>query len=360
MSRPSFNRAQTNVSNWLDGQYEYMEPDHDFTDDSKRHNPYVPRDAYQDHTPDSSDKGFSRDKGHRSYKDDRFSRDYHHRPITPPSEDELDRHRERDRGRDRDRDRRHSHRTSQSLSGKDGHDGDREDRRHPRHDKESRYPPKADRGRPVRPPLNSHHTSPYMSRKDPKDKEESPERHHRSRRYSASSSPPRQRKDKPSYRDDHASTRSSKRDRDTRSHHGSSTTKAGSTATSSNKTPRRPSLSHTKTAPSGKSFSGRAGSFSFLSDPRFTAAATAAFEAGTTAAIGAVGSKGAGVKVARAALGAAALNAFRSPPPSPAPAPAAIPAPAEPVRPGAKAGEVVGGYAAEHLHRSKGSTRRRH
>lgn len=355
MSRPYFNRAQTNVSDWLDGQYEYMEPDHDLSDDSKRHNPYIPRNAHQYHTPEPSEKSSSRDKGHRSSRDYKSSRDYHHRPITPPSEDELDRHRDRDRdrGRDRDRDRHRSHRTSHSLGSKDGHDLDREDRRRPRHDKETRYPPKADRGRPTRPPLTSVHTSPYMSRKDPKEKEESPERRHRSRRYSLSSSPPRNRKDRSSRNDDdRLSGHSSKRDRDARSHHGGSDAKAGSTA-SSTKTPRRPSLSHTKTAPSGKSFSGGR-SFSFLSDPRFTAAATAAFEAGATAAVGAVGSKNAGVKVAQAALGAAALHAFRSPPPSPAAAD-----PVEPVRPGAKAGEAVGGYAANHLHR-KGSTRRRH
>lgn len=354
MSRPYYNRAQTNVSDWLDGQYEYMEPDHDIADDTKRHNPYIPKDVYQDTTPEPSEKSSLRDRGHRSHRDHKSSRDYHHRPITPPSEDELDRHRAR--GRDRDREGRRSHRTSHSLSSKDNHDLDREDRRRPRHEKETRYPPKTDRGRPARPPLNSVHTSPYMSRKEPKEKEESPERHHRSRRYSASSSPPRHRSDKSSRYDDHSSGHSSKRDRDTRSHRGeSSSSKAGS-ASSSSKKPRRPSLAHTHTAPSGKSFSGGR-SFSFLSDPRFAAAATAAFEAGATAAVGAVGSKNAGVKVARAALGAAALNAFRSPPPEPAPAP--VPADPLAARPGGRAGEAVGGYAAEHLHR-KGSTRRRH
>lgn len=352
MPRPSFNRAQTNVSDWLDGQYEYMEPEYDFGDDTKRHNPYIPRDAYHDPTPEPSEKSSTRDRGHRSHSDHKSSRDYHRRPITPPSEDELDRY--CDRGRDQDRDRRRSHRTSHSVSSKDGHDLDREERRRARHEKHTRYPPKADRGRPTRPPLSSAHTSPYMSRQEPKDKEESPDRHHRSRRYSASSSPPRHRSDKSSRHGDHSYVHSSRRDRDTRSRHDGSSSKADSAASS--KKPRRPSLAHTKTAPSGKSFTGGR-SFSFLSDPRFTAAATAAFEAGATAAVGAVGSKNAGAKVARAALGAAALNAFRSPPSSPTSAPA----PAEPpaVRPGARAGEAVGGYAAERLHR-KGSTRRRH
>lgn len=346
MPRPSFNREQTNVSDWLDGQYEYMEPDYDLiSDDTKRRNPYIPREAYHDLTPDSSDKGPARDRRHH-----KSSRDHHARPLTPPDDDELHRHRRHDRGRDRHRDTHRSHRTS--LSSKDPHDLDREEPRRARHEKDTRYPPKADRGRPTRPPLNSAHTSPYIPRKEQaKGKEESPDRHHRSsRRYSVSSSPPRHRGDKSSRRGHDSYGHSSRRDRDTRSHHDKADT--------ASKNPRRPSLSHTKTAPSGKSFSGGR-SFSFLSDPRFTAAATAAFEAGATAAVGAVGSKNAGAKVARAALGAAALNAFRSPPPSPTSAPAPAEPPVAKPGPGAKAGEAIGGYAAEHLHR-KGSTRRRH
>ncbi|KAL1867674.1 hypothetical protein Daus18300_006229 [Diaporthe australafricana] len=335
-SNPS--RGSSSVDDWLDGQYEYIVPDKDLN------NPYVPRDAARDITPEGSDASPPRAKGtrssnHKSPKD-------RYRPATPPEEDGLDRER-------------HRHKAKSSRS----HDGDRDTRRS-HHDKDTKYPPKSDRGRPRRPAMSNRATSHYVPRK-----EESPERRSH-RRYSLSSSPPRHRGDKSSrhYRrhedrspspPPRSSRKKDDRERESRRHHDGS---SGSTKGSKS---RRPSLSHSQTSKDPKKPSISSRSISFWNDPRFKTAAEAALTAGASAAVGLAGEKGAwggnkGGKVLRAGLGAAALSAFKSPAATPEPAPAA-PAPAEPQ---ASAADAAGKYVAEHLpgHMpgKKSSTRRRH
>lgn len=337
MSKSHYSGGSSSVDNWLDSQYEYMVPDKDVD------NPYVPRDA-KDITPEHSDTSPPRSKGSRSSKNHRSSKD-RYRPVTPPEEDDLDREHDR-----------HRHKGKSSRS----HDGDRDSRRS-HQEKDSKYPPKADRGRP-RPPMSNRAKSHYVPRK-----EESPERRSH-RRYSLSSSPPRHRGDKSSrhYHRRHedrspsppprSSRKKDDRERESRGHHHSS---SGSTKGSKS---RRPSLSQTSKDPKKPSFSSR--SFSFLDDPRFKTAAQAAMTAGASAAVGLAGEKGGwggdkGAKVLRAGLGAAALSAFKAPAPAPAPEPA--PAPAAPPEPkSSAAADAAGRYMADHMPGKKSSTRRRH
>ncbi|PSR90334.1 hypothetical protein BD289DRAFT_481798 [Coniella lustricola] len=331
MARPSINRAHTNVKDWLDDHYEYIEPDEDMLQ-NQSNKPYVPKHTYSDLSPDPSDESSPTSAGSTRRHHDRY-RPRNNRPPTPPSEDDLNTRDERTAGCNE---------------------------RYVPQSKEGRYPPRADHGRLRRPPINTATTSPDLRRNG------SGTRH---RRYSTSSSPTRHREDKSSRhhsrREDEPSARSTRhRDRDAdrpqrhhydhddRSHRGGgaggrnrethSSTQGSSTAKS-----RRPSLSHTQTVPSsasaGHASKPKRSSFSFLNDPRFTAAATAAFQAGATAAVGAVGSPNAGAKVARAALGAAAMGAFKSPVSSPPPASPAKPDP----------GEALGSYFADRMERHR-------
>lgn len=299
MSRPHFNRSQSNVESWLDSHYEYMAPEQaqqipTLNDDKgTKSYPYSPRPITPEPSENSSRN--SRDKTRRHKPNS-----HHHtssRPITPPSDDGLH--------RDRGREQRHGHHRSSRHSSRDVGE-DREKRRSHRDEEktQARYPPRADRGRPTRPPLHSVNTTPNF-----RDEEANKPRHH-GRRYSVSHSPPRHRGERGvGGAEDHSKDREQRRrDRDARSHHSGGSTTASS---SKDKTPRRPSLSHSKTSPAVPT-KARRSSFAFLSDPRFTAAAEAALQAGATAAVGAMGSPGAGVKVARAALGAAAMGALRS------------------------------------------------
>lgn len=349
MSRPQFNRTESNVEDWLESHYEYVSPDYLNEDKGTKSYPFTPRDPVRDHTPEPSDNSSSRSKGHRRHRAHQDS--HHHRPMTPPSEDRLERERVRDRERHR------PHRTSRSLSGNRGHDSEKGEEaareRRPRGHKpaadepqtQTRYPPRADRGRPKRPVLNTANTTPNFSRAmEDKDHEEAHHQaHHRQRRYSHSSSPPRHR-ERPSKTHQHHhhqrhvvdddngggggggdnhSDDQRRRHRDARSYSSRDTHSSSHAppSTASTTKARRPSLSHSKTVPphtassttTTTNKSGRRSSFSFLSDPRFTAAATAALQAGATAAVGAMGSPNAGTKVARAALGAAALGALKSP-----------------------------------------------
>lgn len=343
MSKSNYPRGSSSVDDWLDGQYEYMVPDKDIN------NPYVPRDAARDITPENSDTSPPRSKGSRTSKEHKSSTD-RYRPATPPEEDDLNRQRDR-----------HRHKGKSSRS----HDGDRDSRRS-HQDRDTKYPPKADRGRPRRPAMSNRATSHYVPRK-----EESPERRHR--RYSLSSSPPRHRGDKSSrhYHRRHEDRspspppRSSKhkddRDRESRGHHHGS---GGSTKGTKS---RRPSISHSQTSKEPKRPSSSGRSLSFWNDPRFMTAAEAALTAGASAAVGLAGQKGAwggdkGGKVLRAGLGAAALSALKSPAPTPEPAPAPAPEPAAPAEPGprTKAADAAGKYVADHMPRRKHSTRRRH
>lgn len=332
MSKSNHPRGSSSVDDWLDGQVEYMVPDKDLN------NPYVPRDAARDITPENSDKGSRSSKSHRSPKD-------RYRPATPPEEDDLDKERDRHR---------HKGRSTRS------HDGDRDSRRS-HHERDSKYPPKSDRGRPPRPRMSNRATSHYVPRK-----EESPERRPH-RRYSLSSSPPRHRGDKSSrhYRrhedrspspPPRSSRKKDDREKESRGHrHGSSGSTKGSKSRQTSKDPKKPSISNR--------------SFSFWDDPRFKTAAQAAMTAGASAAVGLAGEKGGwggdkGAKVLRAGLGAAALSALKSPAPTPEPAPAPAPAPAAPVEPKASAADAAGKYIADHLPGhlpgKKSSTRRRH
>lgn len=337
MSKPNYPQSSSSVDDWLDSQYEYMVPDKDLDN-----NPYVPRDAARDITPEHSDASPPRSKGARSSKHHKSSKD-RHRPYTPPEEDELDRERDR-----------HRHKGKSSRS----HDGDRDTRRS-HQERDTKYPPKADRGRPTRPSMSSRAASHYVPRK-----EESPERRPR-RRYSLSSSPPRHRGDKSSrhYHRHHedrspsppprSSRKKDDREREGRGrHHGSSGSTKGSSSRQASKEPKKPSISSR--------------SFSFWDDPRFKTAAQAAMTAGASAAVGLAGEKGGwggdkGAKVLRAGLGAAALSAFKSPAPSPDPAPAPAPAAAPPPEPRSSAADAAGRYVADHLGKPgrRTSTRRR-
>lgn len=343
MSKSNHPRGSSSVDDWLDGQYEYMVPDKDLN------NPYVPRDAARDITPEPSDTSPPQSRDSHSSRKHRSSKD-RYRPATPPEENDLDKERDR-----------HGHKGRSTRS----HDGDRDTRRS-HHEKDSKYPPKADRGRPRRPPMGDRATSHYVPRK-----EESPERRS-SRRYSLSSSPPRHRGDKSSrhYRrhedrspspPPRSSRKKDDRERESRGHHHGS---SGSTKGSKS---RRPSLSHSQASKDPKKPSIGSRSFSFWDDPRFKTAAQAAMTAGASAAVGLAGEKGGwggdkGAKVLRAGLGAAALSAFKSPAPSPDPAPA--PAPAAPAEPKSSAADAAGRYMADHLPGhlpgKKSSTRRRH
>lgn len=353
MARPQFNRAHSNVEDWLDGHYEYIAPDDLGGDKGTKSYAYTPKDPFGDVSTVFSDKSSSRGKAqpshHRSAQD-------HYRPMTPPSEGRLER--ERERARDRDYDRHHrSHKTSS----RSGHDVDRDEdrqqaRHHHHHRDEPRYPPRAGRGRPQRPTLNTRQTTPDFSREERQRDRDRDRRHER--RYSHSSSPPRHREDKTSSprhhrRHDDDTTTSSRHNNDDSSHYRRDRDRDHRTSTKPQPQPqRRPSLSHSQTAPGvpQRPKGRRTSSFSgFLSDPRFTAAATAALQAGATAAVGAVGSPGAGVKVARAALGAAALGALKSPGPS---------TPAEPARAKDPA-EAMGGYFADRVGRRESTRRRR-
>lgn len=342
MSKSNYSQGSSSVDDWLENQYEYMVPDKDLN------NPYVPRDAARDITPEHSDASPPRSKESRSSKNHRSSKD-RHRPLTPPEEGDLDKERDRHR---------HKGRSTRS------HDGDRDSRRS-HQDRDTKYPPKADRGRPRRPPMGNRATSHYVPRK-----EESPERRSH-RRYSLSSSPPRHRGDKSSrhYHRRHddrspsppprSSRKKDDRERESRGHHhGSSGSTKGSKSS-------RPSLSRSQTSKDPKKPSLGSRSFSFLDDPRFKTAAQAAMTAGASAAVGLAGQKGGwggdkGAKVLRAGLGAAALSAFKSPAPSPDPAPAPAPAPAAPAEPAVSAADAAGRYVADHITGRKSSTRRRH
>lgn len=348
MSKSTYSRGSSSVDDWLDNQYEYIVPDKDLN------NPYVPRDAARDITPEHSDASPPRSKESRSSKNHRSSKD-RYRPVTPPEEEDLDKERDRHR---------HKGRSTRS------HDGDRDSRRS-HQERDSKYPPKADRGRPRRPAMSNRATSHYVPRK-----EDSPERRSH-RRYSLSSSPPRHRGDKSSrhYRrhedrspspPPRSSRKKEDRERDSRGHHHGSSSGSTKGSTKGTKS-RRPSLSHSQTSKDPKKPSISARSFSFLDDPRFKTAAQAAMTAGASAAVGLAGQKGGwsgdkGAKVLRAGLGAAALSAFKSPAPSPDPAPAPAPAPAEPAGPGPQtaAAGAAGRYMADHLPGRKSSTRRRH
>lgn len=319
MSRAQLNPSQSNVEDWLSGKRVRGGPDDLDADKGTKIYPHVRHDASRDHTPEASEKGSSGVKADRRRK----TTQEQSRPMTPPSEEALDRERARVRDRDRERNR-DRHRSSQR-------EGDERPQERPRrhHREEPRaYPPRSDRGRPKRPALNTALTTPNF----PRDSDQERERHRR-RRYSHSSSPPppppppapaparrgeaedaqssrrHHRREPPSTTSSHHRDRRD-RDRDgaARSRAGSTVgSTAGSTAGGSARRARRPSLA--SAAPKG----GRRSSFSFLSDPRFTAAATAALNAGATAAVGNFGAPDSGVKVARAALGAAAMNAFNSP-----------------------------------------------
>lgn len=340
MSKSNYSRGSSSVDDWLDGQYEYMVPDKDFN------NPYVPRDAAKDITPEHSDASPPRSKEGRPSKHHSSVKD-RYRPVTPPEEDDLDKERDRHR---------HKGRSTRS------HDGDRDSRRS-HHERDTKYPPKSDRGRPRRPAMSNRATSHYVPRK-----EDSPERRPH-RRYSLSSSPPRRRGDKSSrhYHRHHedrspsppprSSRKKDDRERESRGHHHSS---SGSTKGSKSS---RPSLSRSQTSKEPKKPSIGSRSFSFLDDPRFKTAAQAAMTAGASAAVGLAGQKGGwggdkGAKVLRAGLGAAALSALKSPAPSPDPAPA--PAAPAPVEPKAEAAGAAGKFVAEHMPSRKKGTRRRH
>ncbi|KAJ4396190.1 hypothetical protein N0V93_000409 [Gnomoniopsis smithogilvyi] len=311
MSRPSFDRSQSNVTDWLSGHYEYMSPDE--SDKGTKSYPYIRPDRFQATTPAASEESSSR--GNNDNPREHRSTRRNDRPPTPPSEDEME-----DRTRTRDREQRRSARKSHSASGARTHDTDH---RALREHKETRYPPRTDRGRPPRrPPMNSASTTPDF-REDKEDKR------HRHRRYSNSASPPRVREDKSSrhyhrHRSDDDDVRSSRGHRDHRDskdtshthYSGSSrgsTTHSSSTKARSHKEPApAPAAAPAAAAATPKS---RRGSFAFLSDPRFATAAQAALTAGMSAAVGAVGKPNAGVKVAQAALGAAAMGALKSPGP---------------------------------------------
>ncbi|POS73698.1 hypothetical protein DHEL01_v207911 [Diaporthe helianthi] len=347
MSRFNPPRSSSRVDDWLDSQYEYIAPDKD------TNNPYVPRDATTDATLENPDISPPRSKGSHSSKEHKSPRD-RYRPVTPPPEED-DLNRERDR---------HRHKGKSSRS----HDGDRESRRS-HQDRDTKYPPKSDRGRPRRPAMTDRATSHYVPRK-----EDSPERRHR--RYSLSSSPPRHRGDKSSrhYHRHHedrspsppprSSRKKDDRDRESRGHHHH-----GSGGSTKGTRSRRPSVSRSQTSKEPKRPSSSSGgrSFSFWNDPRFMTAAEAALTAGATAAVGLAGQKGGwggdkGGKVLRAGLGAAALSALKSPAPAPEPAPAPAPEPAAPAEPGhrTKAADAAGKYVADHMPARKSSTRRRH
>lgn len=303
MSRPSFDRSQSNVTDWLNGHYEYVTPDE--PDKGTKSYPYVRPDRFQATTPAASEESSSRGKNDVP-KESRSTR-RHDRPPTPPSEDEMD------RARARDREQRRSSRKSHSASGARNHDTDH---RAPREHKESRYPPRTDRGRPARrPPMKTASTTPDF-REDKEDKR------HRHRRYSNSSSPPRVREDQSSrhyhhrHRSDEDDVRSSRGHRD---HHDSresrtlhSGSSKGSTTHSSSIKARGHNEPASAPATPATAPKTRRSSFAFLSDPRFATAAQAALTAGVSAAVGAVGQPNAGVKVAQAALGAAAMGALRS------------------------------------------------
>ncbi|ROV96231.1 hypothetical protein VMCG_07728 [Cytospora schulzeri] len=347
MSSPFSYGSQPSVEGWLDGQYEYMVPDKDIDEPTGKPS-YIPRDAYRDHTPDLSDEGSSRGKGHRSSRDKyrHSSAKERYTPLSPPPENDLARDRDTHRHGDRDERRRH-------------------------HDRDTKYPPKADNGRRRRPPLNTATTSPQLKAGRPTTDEDSERPRHR--RYSQTYSPPahlddtsprhhksRRHEDRspsppPSHR---TSKKKDIRDRDTRSHHGG-------TSSSATK-PHRPSLSRSQTAPynkdakksSGSSSSGR--SFSFLNDPRFMTAAEAALQAGATAALASGGGKWGkdkGAKVLGAGLSAAALSALK--PPAAAEV-AAAPPPPPPPGPGETAGDKAGRYAAGRVGRRDGTKRRHH
>lgn len=368
MSRPQFNRSQSNVEDWLSGSYEYISPhDIDHEKGTKAY-AFTPKDPFGDITPASSDKGSSKDRSQRRQKTDRY------RPMSPPSEDMLEKERARKRERDgeKDRDRDHDrYRPRKSSHSTAGHDSEKENRR-PRHHRDddsptARYPPRADHGRPQRPRLNSAHTTPDFraareDRERERERERGREHRHRERRYSHSSSPPRHRDDKAasSRRHHHHHRRHGGDDPAPSSPHRSS---HHSTTSGTSSKPRRPSLSHRHTAPgsglSGVGSSARRTFSGLMSDPRFAAAAHAALEAGATAAVGAVGAPNARARVARAALGAAALGALKSPGESPAAA-AASPPPAPAPAPAEMAAEKVGGYFADRVgHRKEGHRRRR-
>ncbi|ROV98135.1 hypothetical protein VPNG_08586 [Cytospora leucostoma] len=321
--------AQPSVESWLDGQYEYIVPDRD-SNEHRGKTSYPPRDAYRNLTPEFCDEGSSRDKGHRYPKDkyhstakDRYT------PATPPSEEGLERERNQnlhgsDQARRRDRD----------------HGVDREEHR-PRHDRDTRYPPKADHGRPSRPPLNSAATAPHLTAGQAL-KTEDPRRTSQ-RKHSQPSIPLRDRGDDKPTRSQHtrrnddddrspsparpSKKRGSRDDRDTRKDHHNTGSSRNTTTSPIAKPPppRRPSLSHSQTTPYGRDpnnnkkrpgvSSSSHRSFSFLKDPRFMTAAEAALQAGATAALGSGGGKWGGdkgAKVLGASLSAAALSALRN------------------------------------------------
>ncbi|KUI72748.1 hypothetical protein VM1G_08307 [Cytospora mali] len=366
MSGPYYNGAQPpSVEGWLDGQYEYMAPDKDF-EESKGNPSYIPRDAYRDHTPEHSDVTSSSARGHRLPRDRYHSTaKERYTPASPPPEEDLERERDQ-----------HRHGSGQTHRRDRDYDVDREDHR-PRHDRDTKYPPKADHGRPHRPPLNTATTSPHLTAGRPTaDEDDARPRH---RRYSQSSSPPLHQGDKSSRHHHHSRRhedrspspppRSSKkkddrgRDRDSRTHHSGSGSSRGTS--SSNTKPHRPALARSQTAPHGKDLKNGSSSrsFSFLNDPRFMTAAEAALQAGATAALASGGGKWGkdkGAKVIGAGLSAAALSALKGPAPAAAAAePAPQPAPAPVPGAGAKAGDKAGRYVAGHVGR-KESTRRRH
>lgn len=350
MSSPFSYGSQPSVEGWLEGQYEYMVPDKDI--DELTGQPYMPRDAYRDHTPELSDESSSTSKLHRSPRD-RYhsSAKERYTPLSPPPEDELG------KGRDTYR-----HGLGQTHHRDRAHETDRGERR-PRHDRDTKYPPKAEHGRRRRPPPNTATTPPHLTSGQSITDEDSGKPRHK--RYSQTSSPTshldnkssrhhhtrRQENRSPSPPPPRRTSNKDARDRDVRSHHGGSS--------SSSTKPHRPSLSRSQTAPYDKdtkksSSSGR--SFSFLNDPRFMTAAEAALQAGATAALASGGGKWGkdkGAKVIGAGLSAAALSALKAP----AAAGATPPPPPPPPGPAEMAGDKAGRYAAG---RREGARRRHH
>ncbi|KAJ9156526.1 hypothetical protein NKR23_g1136 [Pleurostoma richardsiae] len=305
MPRPSYKRENSNVQDWLDGQYEYIPPDREFAPDPPPATRYErPTKVGFYDTPENSDSSSMRAK--------RRTRSRQRPPTPPPSDfyekprqsrrherDEAPRGRDLGRGFDR-RPLRSPERDSAPPPARGferyaDRESDRDDRRPPPRYYETRHPPPAQSGRPRRPSLSTYSTAPPPT-SSKRDRSADIPRHRRSHRdYSPSPSPPRRpygerRTSLPPV--GAASSSSSRRPRDSRQDGGPST---------------RPPITRSKTT--------KDKSKTWLSSPLVQNAAAAALQAGAMTALDSRrepgkwgGAKGA--RVATAALGAAAMDAF--------------------------------------------------
>lgn len=310
--------SNSDVQDWLDGQYEYVGPEYETAQEAKspqfsRHvEPpstsgiygRIGRDGFREMPPEGSDTS-SIGKVHPR---DRY------RPPTPPP-DTFDQPR-RTRRREREYERERPRPRERDIA--------RDERRPSPHRRDTRHPPPARHGRPLeRPHLATATTAPPVSKR-----EESPYR----RRRHHTSSPTRHRPSR---------------------HHMSPPPPTSHTPRrgKSTKEPTRPPITRSKTT--------KDKSMAFIESPRFQKAAAAALEAGATTAFGLRGQKGPwggekGAKVATAALGAAALDALRKNEAAKA-KPVAEPPPVASKSAGGVEmfGNAVGGYLADQLARRR-------